>query len=100
MLVNYWLATFHLLSLQLATVVALVAVRSPSWPWRSGSRSAPASARLVVLPAAWVVLDWIRSLGFLGYPWGMIGTSQYAAPLVIQIASISGVWGVTSSSCS
>jgi apolipoprotein N-acyltransferase len=95
MLVNYWLATFHLLSLQLATVVALAqyvpAMAVALWI----AKRARAGTRFVVLPAAWVVLDWIRSLGFLGYPWGMIGTSQYGSPLVIQTASIGGVWMVS-----
>ena len=95
LLVNYWLATFQLLALQLATVVALLqylpAMAVALWIAR---RTRP-GARFVVLPAAWLVLDWIRSLGFLGYPWGMIGTSQYAAPLAIQVASIGGVWMVS-----
>lgn len=95
MLINYWLGTFHLLSLQLATVVALgywlPAMAAALWV---AKRVRPA-ARFAVLPAAWVVLDWIRSLGFLGYPWGMLGTSQYAAPLLMQTASIGGVWMVS-----
>ncbi|OHD68881.1 MAG: apolipoprotein N-acyltransferase [Spirochaetes bacterium RBG_13_68_11] len=95
LLVNYWLGTFHLLSLQLATVVALVeyAVFMAAVLWIA--KRARSGARFIVLPAAWTVFDWLRSLGFLGYPWGMIGTSQYAAPLVTQIASIGGVWMVT-----
>jgi apolipoprotein N-acyltransferase len=95
LLVNYWLGTFHLLSLQLATVVAFVEYAAfmaiALWIVR---RVRP-GARFVVLPAAWVVFDWLRSLGFIGYPWGMIGTSQYASPLVIQAASIGGVWMVS-----
>jgi apolipoprotein N-acyltransferase len=95
MLVNYWLSTFHLLSLQLATVVSLAqhlpVMAAALWI----AKRAKPGARFVVMPAAWVVLDWIRSLGFLGYPWGMIGTSQYGAPLVIQTASIGGVWMVS-----
>jgi len=94
LLVNYWLGTFHLLSLQLATVVAL----GQYLPFMAvalwiAQRARP-GARFFVLPAAWVVFDWLRSLGFIGYPWGMIGTSQYAVPLVIQTASVGGVWMV------
>jgi apolipoprotein N-acyltransferase len=93
--VNYWLGTFHLLSLQLASLVAL----AQYLPFMAVTlwivhRARP-GARFVVMPAGWVVFDWLRSLGFLGYPWGMIGTSQYAAPLVIQTASIGGVWMVS-----
>lgn len=95
LLVNYWLGTFHLLSLQLATVVALgywlPAMAAALWV----AKAARPGVRFVVLPAAWVLLDWVRSLGFLGYPWGMIGTSQYAVPLVMQTASFGGVWMVS-----
>jgi apolipoprotein N-acyltransferase len=95
MLVNYWLGTFHLLSLQFASVVALVeyALFMTVALWIA--KHARPGARFIVLSAAWTVFDWLRSLGFLGYPWGMIGTSQYAVALVTQIASIGGVWMVT-----
>jgi apolipoprotein N-acyltransferase len=49
----------------------------------------------LVFPAAGTAFDWLRSLGFLGYPWGMLGASQYALTPMIQIASVTGVWGVT-----
>lgn len=42
----------------------------------------------------WVFFDYIRSLGFLGYPWGILGTSQYRYTPLIQTASITGIWGV------
>ena len=34
-------------------------------------------------------------MGFLGYPWGMLGASQYSVIPIIQISSLTGVWGVT-----
>jgi apolipoprotein N-acyltransferase len=95
MLVNYWLGTFHLLSLQFATVVALLEYAAFMAAALWIAKRARPGARFIVLPAAWTVFDWLRSLGFLGYPWGMIGTSQYAAPLVTQTASIGGVWMVS-----
>ncbi|MCX7029179.1 MAG: apolipoprotein N-acyltransferase [Spirochaetes bacterium] len=95
MLVNYWLGTFHLLSLQFATIVALAEYAAFMAAALWIAKRARPGARFIVLPAAWTVFDWLRSLGFLGYPWGMIGTSQYGAPLVTQTASIGGVWMVT-----
>jgi apolipoprotein N-acyltransferase len=94
MISNYWLGTFNLLTLQFVTVVTalqyvpFMAV-SLSIMRRSGSLG------FLVLPAAWTVFDWLRSMGFLGYPWGMLGASQYAVTPVIQVASLTGVWGVT-----
>ncbi|MBM4284695.1 MAG: apolipoprotein N-acyltransferase [Deltaproteobacteria bacterium] len=47
-------------------------------------------------PALWVSLDYLRThAGFLALPWGMLGQSQYQQLPVIQIASLTGVYGVT-----
>jgi len=48
----------------------------------------------LIVPAVWVVFDYVRSIGILGYPWGIIGTTQFQFLPIIQIASITGVWGV------
>ncbi len=94
MISNYWLGTFNLFSLQFVTVVTTLEYV----PFMAASvlvlkRAGP--LRFLVLPAAWTVFDWLRSMGFLGYPWGMLGTSQYSVTPVIQVASLTGVWGVT-----
>ena len=33
--------------------------------------------RFVVLPATWISVEWLRSLGMFGFTWGDIGYSQY-----------------------
>lgn len=52
-------------------------------------------SRFIILPAVWVSVEWIRSLGMLGFTWGDIGYSQYKVLPIVQIASITGVWGVS-----
>ncbi|MDD2703051.1 MAG: apolipoprotein N-acyltransferase [Candidatus Omnitrophica bacterium] len=47
------------------------------------------------LPAAWVILEYARSYIFTGFPWIPLGYSQYMSLPVIQIADITGVWGVS-----
>jgi len=94
MISSFWLGTFNFLTLQFVTVVTLLeyvpfmAVALVVLRWSRG-------VGFLVVPAAWVVFDWLRSQGFLGYPWGMLGTSQYAVIPLIQIASLAGVWAVT-----
>jgi len=51
--------------------------------------------RLVLLPTLWVGFEWVRSVGLLGFTWGDLGYSQSTALPVIQIASSTGVWGVS-----
>ncbi len=51
---------------------------------------------LFTAPFAWVSLEFIRSnLFFLALPWALLGHSQYQYPLIIQIASLSGIYGVS-----
>jgi apolipoprotein N-acyltransferase len=52
------------------------------------------SSYLVFLPSTWVLLEYLRSYLFTGFPWALIGLSQYKNLLIIQIADITGAWGV------
>ena len=49
---------------------------------------------LFFLPASWVLLEYLRSYLFTGFPWALIGFSQYRNLPIIQIADITGAWGV------
>lgn len=46
-------------------------------------------------PVFWVSLEWLRGRLFSGFPWGMLGYSQYSRLHLIQIADIAGVYGVS-----
>ncbi len=91
---NFWLATFNLVSLQFAVVLffgyfvlfMLVAV----WIYK---RITP--LRFLVFPLAWTLFEMLRSSGFLGYPWTLLGHSQFASTALIQVSAITGVWGVS-----
>jgi len=49
---------------------------------------------LAVLPAAWVLLEWVRSWLFSGFPWLLLGYSQIDTPLG-GLAPFTGVYGVS-----
>ena len=48
-----------------------------------------------VFPTIFVLLDFKQTLGFLGFPWPILCHSQAGNLPLIQIASITGCWGVT-----
>ena len=50
---------------------------------------------LVALSAAWVALEWGRSRLLTGFPWAHLGSSQWQQLPLIQIASITGVYGLS-----
>ncbi|MDP2927572.1 MAG: apolipoprotein N-acyltransferase [Candidatus Omnitrophota bacterium] len=58
------------------------------------SRFLSVNSCLFFLPASWVLLEYLRSYLFTGFPWALIGLSQYRNLPIIQIADITGAWGV------
>ena len=46
-------------------------------------------------PFLWVGGEWIRGHLFGGFPWGLLGYSQYLSLPVIQVAELGGVYGVS-----
>jgi len=50
---------------------------------------------LVVLPSAWVALEYLRSHLLTGFGWNLLGYSQAPALSAIQFADLTGVWGVS-----
>lgn len=47
------------------------------------------------IPSVWVLLEYLRSHLLTGFPWALLGYSQYLNLPIIQIADITGVWGVS-----
>ena len=53
------------------------------------------SIEYLFIPSLWVILEYIRSHLFTGFPWALLGYSQYLNLPAIQFADIAGVWGVS-----
>ena len=52
------------------------------------------AAALVLVPAAFVAGEAVRSWDGLGGPWGLLGASQWNAPALLSVAALGGVWAV------
>ncbi|MFH1201690.1 MAG: apolipoprotein N-acyltransferase [Candidatus Omnitrophota bacterium] len=50
---------------------------------------------LLFIPSAWVILEYMRSYFLTGFPWTLLGHSQYLNLGVIQIADLGGAWCVS-----
>jgi len=48
-----------------------------------------------VLPAVWVTIEWIKAHAVTGFPWGNLGYTQTAFRPLIQIADVTGTYGVS-----
>lgn len=92
----YWIAIFSLpglvlLVLYLALYIAFFCLlvnfavkRTPGFP-----------LMIVCVPSLWVSLEFLRAFIFSGFPWAALGCSQYLNIPLIQIASFSGVYGIS-----
>ena len=46
-------------------------------------------------PSLWVSLEYLRTYAFSGFPWTLLGYSQYQWLSVIQVSDMAGVYGVS-----
>ncbi|MFL6518894.1 MAG: apolipoprotein N-acyltransferase [Chthoniobacterales bacterium] len=49
----------------------------------------------LLLAAAWVAQEWLRSIVFSGWGWNTLGTALHAQLVLIQIAEFTGVAGIS-----
>ena len=83
-----WLPTLALSTycgLWIALALTAVSWIGTRWP----------AAALVLAPFAWVAAEWGRGHLFGGFPWGLLGYTQYVRLPVIQIAELGGVYAVS-----
>lgn len=91
---NYWLSVFHPLA---GTIVGVIyaAYFAILFPLLTISYRLFPKRGYVVQWLLWLSYEYLRTLGFLGYPYGIIGYSQWRMTFLIQIAEIVGVWGIS-----
>ena len=52
-------------------------------------------SRVIVLALAMTAAEWLRGHAFTGFPWNTVGYALMPHPLLMQLASVAGLWGVT-----
>jgi apolipoprotein N-acyltransferase len=50
---------------------------------------------LAAVPFLWVAAEWVRGHLLSGFPWGLLGYSQYRQLALIQVGEWTGVYGVS-----
>ncbi len=94
MLHNYWIGSFHVLAtlivpgiygiyyMILFPVLGVVGRRFGRFGY-------------LVQALVWLSYEYLRTLGFLGYAYGILGYSQYSHPALVRFSSVTGIWGIS-----
>jgi apolipoprotein N-acyltransferase len=93
-LFNYWLGAFHPLAGFIINSIYVVYLGAAFFFLRLAVTLFPRRFYLVQW-CLWLAYEYLRTLGFLGYPYGISGYSQWTLIPVIQIAGLGGVWAVS-----
>jgi len=80
----------------LLALAAYLALYTAAFCWLL-ARTAPRSSAAYVIVAAslWVALEFLRTYLFTGFPWNLLGYSQYRNLPLVQVAAVTGVYGVS-----
>ncbi|MCL2801850.1 MAG: apolipoprotein N-acyltransferase [Treponema sp.] len=91
---NYWLTNFHPLAGSIVYSIHLVYLAVVFVLLKLALILFPNKGYLVQW-LIWLSYEYLRTKGFLGYPYGIIGYSQWQVIPLIQIAGLTGIWGIS-----
>ncbi len=97
-LANYWLMFFQGYTVWTmgGTVLGYMGYNALLFPFLRGiSRLGSRRFRPFLLAIAWSVYEYLKSIGFLGYPWGLVAYPAGAFLALIQFVDVTGVWGLS-----
>ncbi len=60
-----------------------------------GPRRSGAAVSVIATASLWVALEFLRAHLLTGFPWNLLGYSQHATLPLIQVAAVTGVYGVS-----
>ncbi|MDR0496713.1 MAG: apolipoprotein N-acyltransferase [Treponema sp.] len=93
-LFNYWLSVFHPLAGLIVGSIYL-AYLAVLFPFLRFAALLFPRRGYILQWLLWMAFEYLRTQGFLGYSYGITGYSQWKLLPLIQIANITGVWGVS-----
>ncbi len=93
-LFNFWLGKFHPLALFIVPPIYAFYFLLV-FPALKIIDSAFPRYGYILQTFVWLAYEFLKTQGFLGYSYGIMGYSQYLFKTLIQIAEITGVWGVS-----
>ncbi len=91
---NYWLTGFHPLAL-IAVPLIYATYFLIVFPLLKLADTVMPRYGYLLQIVIWLAYEYLRTQGFLGYSYGIIGYTQYLFLPLVGLASLTGVWGVS-----
>jgi apolipoprotein N-acyltransferase len=94
---NYWLSFFQGYSVWTygGTVLGYIGLNALLFPFLRGFARISVRCRPFLLAITWAVYEYFKSVGFLGYPWGLIAYPASDFFPLIQFVDTTGIWGLS-----
>lgn len=94
---SFWLVYFEDFALFTlgASSVAYLLLGTLFGNWFYYAMRMPVRVRPFAFAALWTLWEWFKGSGFVAYPWGSLAMTALSLRPLIQIADITGVWGIT-----
>lgn len=91
----WWITAFGLFPLILLTVAFSVSCGFVAVGFRAALRRTAGVASILIVALFWTGADFLKLFGFWALPWLYLGYTQHKVLPLIQIADVTGVFGVT-----
>ena len=94
---SFWLAYFENFAIFTlgASTVAYFFLGFLFGYWFYYAMKLPLRLRPFAFAGLWTLWEWFKGSGFVAYPWGSLSMTALSLRPLIQIADITGVWGIT-----
>ncbi len=91
---NYWLSSFHPFTIFIVPLL-YAAYYFILFPVLKISDTLFIRRSYIINSIIWVGYEYLRTKGFLGYSYGIIGYTQYLFPPLVRLSSLTGIWGIS-----
>lgn len=94
---SFWLMFFQGFSVWTygGTTLGYMGYNALLFPFLLGLSRLSPRFRPFLLAVGWAVYEYFKSIGFLGYPWGLVAYPVGGVLPLIQFVDITGVWGLS-----
>jgi apolipoprotein N-acyltransferase len=93
---SFWLMFFQNFSVWTygGVIIGYMGYNALLFPFLRGVSRISGRFRPFLLAVAWCVYEYVKSIGFLAYPWGLVANPAINFLPLVQFADVTGVWGV------